>query len=257
MKKTCYDAFAKTEVTMKYCIASCVFTSRHPELSRKILDYIQERGDLEIIRCCVMHYREKDFTDMMPESFRDFWASLPSGAEFMPGDIVYSLCHNCTAIIDEWKEGVETRSLWEYIDRDPSFVFPDFRNEEMYVQDCWRAYDKKEEQLAVRSLMKKMNIAVLETENNFEHTDFCGNSLYRPAPPRNLKLAPKRFVENAQGLFKEHTSEEQKALMKSYAAKFNGKKVVSYCHYCEEGLLLGEADACHIAQLLFEKENRV
>ena len=31
-----------------------------------------------------------------------------------------------------------------------------------------------------------------------------------------------------------------------------GEKVVSYCHYCQEGLLLGGADASHLAMLLFE-----
>lgn len=32
---------------------------------------------------------------------------------------------------------------------------------------------------------------------------------------------------------------------------FCGEKVVSYCHYCLEGLKLGGADATHLAGLLF------
>ena len=96
-----------------------------------------------------------------------------------------------------------------------------------------------------------MNLHVLETEPNRDKTDFCGVSLYRPAPPRNLKLAPKRFVENAPGLFIPHTDEEQKILMENHVRAFHGKKVICYCHYCHEGPTLGGADAYHLAELLF------
>ena len=30
---------------------------------------------------------------------------------------------------------------------------------------------------------------------DFERTKFCGYSLYQPQPPRNPKLAPKRFLK--------------------------------------------------------------
>ena len=36
-----------------------------------------------------------------------------------------------------------------------------------------------------------------------------------------------------------------------YCARFDGRPVVDYCHYCHEGLLLGGAAATHLAQLLF------
>ena len=40
-------------------------------------------------------------------------------------------------------------------------------------------------------------------------------------------------------------------LMKDYCSRLPMNKVICYCHYCLEGLLLGNADAHHIAQLLF------
>lgn len=52
----------------------------------------------------------------------------------MPGDTVYSLCHNCAAIIEETKPGVATRSLWELIADDPDFPFPDYGGRAMTVQ---------------------------------------------------------------------------------------------------------------------------
>ena len=39
--------------------------------------------------------------------------------------------------------------------------------------------------------------------------------------------------------------------MHAYCRTIPADKVICYCHYCLEGLLAGDADACHIAQLLF------
>jgi len=239
---------------MNFYIASCVFTQRYPELSFRIQDYIQKRNELSIVRCCVPHYKEKEFEEKLPAALREAWMSHPSSADFQAGDTVYSLCHNCSAIIDEWKTGVNTKSLWEYILEDEQFVYPDFHGEEFYIQDCWRAGDRKEEQMAVRAILKKMNITILELPDNFEKTRFCGNSLYRPAPPRNLKLAPERFVKNAEGMFRDCSMEEQKQIMTEYCSRFKGHKVIAYCHYCHEGLKLGHADAFHLAQLLFPED---
>ena len=98
---------------MNFYIASCVFTQRYPELSFRIQDYIQKRNELSIVRCCVPHYKEKEFEEKLPAALREAWMSHPSSADFQAGDTVYSLCHNCSAIIDEWKTGVNTKSLWE------------------------------------------------------------------------------------------------------------------------------------------------
>jgi hypothetical protein len=72
-----------------------------------------------------------------------------------------------------------------------------------------------------------------------------------PAPPRNLKLAPKRFVENAAGKFIPHKAWEQEQAMKEYCEKMPAQKAVAYCHYCVKGLILGGKDAKHLAALLF------
>ena len=55
-----------------------------------------------------------------------------------------------------------------------------------------------------------MNFEVHELQENRIDTDFCGIPVYRPAPKRNLEMAPHRFVENAEGKFIPHTKEEQK-----------------------------------------------
>lgn len=234
-------------------IAGCVFTVRYPELSFQIQNYM-ERCGMEVVRCCVPRYRLREFTDQMPQDRRDSWSNLPDSTEFNADCQVYSICHNCSAILEEWKPDVSVKSIWEWILEDTEFLYPDHRGMEVVLQDCWRAYDRRSEQNAVRELLQRMNIRIIELPDHYEKTAFCGNSLYRPAPVRNLKLAPARFVEGAKGLFAPHSIEEQKRLMECYCQRFQDRQVVAYCHYCTEGLSLGEAHAVHLAELLFKGE---
>ena len=235
----------------RYYIASCVFSVGYPELSRKIRAYVAERFGFDIVRCCVPRYKLQEFTDRMPAAYRGEWSALPDCGDFAAGDTVYSLCHNCSAVLEETNPEVIVKSLWELVLSDREFVYPDFHDAPVYVQDCWRAYDRKDEQLAVRELLEKMNFRVMEPAESRERTRFCGISLYRPAPLRNLKLAPRRFVENAPGLFLPHSPERQRELMEAHCRQFGSSPVVCYCHYCHEGLKLGGAAARHLAELLF------
>ena len=236
----------------EYYIASCVFTSQFPELSLRIQDYIRQRWGFQVVRCCVPKYKLQEFTDRMPEGkLRNAWSDLQDSGCFESGDTVYSLCHNCNNIIEEMHPGVSVHSLWELIDRDESFCFSDYSGLTVTVQDCWRAKDRIGEQNAVRSLLRKMNIQYVEAPEHHDSTEFCGMSLYRPQPPRNPKLAPKHYVEQAAGKFIPHSQEEQVQLMQDYCRQFKTKTVICYCHYCLEGLLAGSVDGKHIAQLLF------
>ena len=116
--------------------------------------------------------------------------------------------------------------------------------------------DKLTDEDAVRELLKRMNIEVVELEEAREETDFCGTSLYSPAPTRNLRLAPKRFVENAAGKFEPRGEDERKRLMVEYCSQITTDKVVAYCHYCTQGLAVGGKNDLHLAQLLFPGDLR-
>ena len=241
-------------MTNRYYIASCVFTSRFPALSARIQEYVQKRWGIPIVRCCVSNYKLSEFTEKMPEGrLRKEWQALPDSADFKPGDQVFSLCHNCNSIIEECHPGVEVRSLWELVDQDGDFSFPDFSGLTVTVQDCWRSRDRAEEQSSVRSLLRKMNIQYVEAEKNHSETDYCGNSLLRPQPPRNPKLAPKHYVDGAKGLFLPHTDEEQRNILVDYCSRYTTSTVICYCHYCLEGFQTAGIDGRHIAQLLFQE----
>lgn len=234
----------------KFYIASCVFTEEYPELSKKIQKYIAEKN-LPIIRCCVANYKVEEFENRMPESYREDWRKIPYYKNFSAGSTMVSLCHNCAAIFQERHPEIFCESLWEFILSDKNFAYPDFHGEKITVQDCWRQKENRAEQNAVREILRKMNFEIVELEENYERTNFCGYSLYQPQPLRNAKLAPKRFVENAKGFFQEHSQAEKESLMKSHCKQIQTEKVIAYCHYCVRGLRLGGKNAIHLAQLLF------
>ena len=240
---------------MNYYIASCVFTSQFPELSLQIRDYIKSRWNFNIVRCCVPKYKIKEFEEKMPEgALREAWSFLPDSGVFREGDTVYSLCHNCNNIIEEMHPGVVVRSLWELIDMDDRFCFPDYSGREITIQDCWRSRDRIKEQDAVRNVLNKMKINWIEAPHHHADTDFCGNSLYRPQPPRNPKLAPEHYVKGAEGLFIPHTEEEQNRIMSEYCSQYKTSTIICYCHYCLEGIKNGGKTGIHLAELLFSQK---
>ena len=220
-------------------------------MSQRIQNYIAEKGDVQIVRCCTPKYKLKEFAAKMPEDYREQWCSLPDSGSFSDGDMVYSICHNCTAILTETKPTVIVKSFWELILEDDTFLFPSYPDRSVIVQDCWRSRQHIQEQKAVRELLSKMQISYREQEECFENTDFCGTTLYSACIPRNKVLAPKHFVDDAEGKFVPHTENEKMELMKSYCRKFQDQEVLTYCHYCQEGLELGGANAVHLAELLF------
>jgi len=109
-----------------YYIASCLFTARYPQVSLAIQRYIESRGDIQIVRCCIPGFRATSSENRINQGgARASWNQLPYNAPLEPGDTVYSLCHNCTNIAEEQNEGIRALSLWELVDSDPDFVFPD------------------------------------------------------------------------------------------------------------------------------------
>lgn len=237
---------------MNYYIASCVFTSKYPELSSRIQEYVASLGGITTVRCCVPGWKEKLYEDKMPKGrLAERWSALPQSRVFTPEDAVWSLCPNCMNIIEEWRKVERVHSLWELIDGDGGFSFPDYSGLRVTLQDCWRMQDRSATHDAVRSLLAKMNIDYAELPMNRKKADFCGKSLYRPQVARNPELAPRHYRERAAGLFQAHTEDEQNAIMRQYCRRYQTDAVVCYCHYCLEGVLAGGAAGMHLAALLF------
>ena len=233
-------------------VASCNFTLFYPELSLRVQDYLSKRADVEIIRCCTDHYKIKEFEDKMPDCVSRRWKETVHYTAFDEDTIMVSVCQNCTSVFQESQPDIEVLSLWEYIlEYVPDFPFPDYGGVKMTLQDCWRQHDNEAQQNAVRELLHRMNIDVVELKENRAETKYCGTTTLRATPKRNLVMAPKRYVENAKGFFEPHTPEEQEAYMAEYCRQITTEAIVGYCHYCTQGFNLVGQKNYHLAELLF------
>lgn len=209
----------------------CQVKKDYPEASKKLAEYIQSKGAVETVGCCRVDH-----------------------GKATQKDTALVVCNNCANLVSESGDPGEIAFVWEMIDSDPSFPFPDYHGEKMTIQDCWLAVEKRHVQDAIRSLMRKMNIQVVELPENHEKTTFCGMNLTAPCNPSNAKLAPKRYVEEGGHMFHPMEPEERQAYFNDYCKQFTTDKVVCYCKSCRGALLAGGADAKHIIQLLFPED---
>ena len=208
-------------------IPSCKFTAYSPEASNIIKKYLAENYGVEIIGCCRENHKK-----------------------IKAEDLVVYICNTCGAFSRESSSAQKGISIWELLENDENFLFPDYGQRKMAVQDCWRVYDNEPQQQAVRRILQKMNIKVEELAENFAKTKFCGTTLYEPLPKQNGELAPERFITNAGSFFQPHPKEEQEQLMKDHCQQIKSEEVVCYCVPCIKGINLGGQKGIHLLDLM-------
>ena len=204
---------------------SCKFSAYSPESSKKICDYLRNRYDMKVMGCC-----RKGRLALTKE------------------DTAVFICHTCTAICEESSEAGNVISLWELLDNDCELHLPNHNGLTLTIQDCWRSFDNKNEQKAVRNLLDKMNITIIEQEENFEKSIFCGTSLFNGINEENNMLAPKRFGES--GIFTSLSPEEQIWRMKEHCKNIQTESVLCYCVTCLNGINAGGKNAVHLLDLI-------
>lgn len=208
---------------------SCKTAAALPEESARLAEYLQTRHGIAPIGCCRTHH-----------------------SDLQPGDTALTVCNNCMNIISENAQA-DIVSVWELIDEDDTFQFPDWHGEQITLQDCWLSHERSKEQDAVRSLMRKMNIEIVEMEEMRADNRFCGTILVMPMAASTAKLAHRHYVEEHPEMFTPLPKEEWPAHFAKHCGKIATPKVACYCKSCWDGLNLGGSQALHLLQLLFPK----
>lgn len=210
-----------------YFFPSCKATAQFRQASKAARAYVKEKLGVGPIGCC-----------------------RPNHTKLTSDDTAVIVCNNCALIIEE-NTDAQIEFLWEVIDQDPDFPFPDYQGEKMIVQDCWIAFDKPQAHDAVRSLMRKMNIEIVELEENRENSKFCGPNLCAPCTESNAELAHKRYVEEFPHMFTPMDADEQVAHFRSHCEQIETDKAVCYCKFCVDGINMGGKTGVHLLELLF------
>ena len=144
---------------------------------------------------------------------------------------------------------VKTMSLWEYIDSLEDFDFPDYNHEKMLLQDCYRDRNHPEVHQAVRSILQKMNVDVVEAKRNKENSVYCGTLHYETenhALLEKLKAYPDTKIS-------ELPLELQKELMED---NFEGvdldMQIIVDCNRCLKGVELAGRKGIHLLNLVMK-----
>lgn len=187
----------------------CALVIYKPELGKKVLEYLnKELGNIEEHLTCCRHE-----------------PNLESGTQ------IINTCSGCDRRYRELYDSVTTISIWEVLDQCEGFPFPDYKGKVMTILDACPTRNEERVHNAVRALLKKMNINVIEPENTRKKGTCCGDSFYGILPV-----------------------EEVKAQMKKRASQMPAQEVVVYCVSCCKSMHIGGKTPRYMIDLLFGEE---
>lgn len=201
---------------------SCNFTKASPRAARAIRAYLAQR--MPVAGCCRVDPQE-----------------YPEGASAL------YFCQACRETLEQRAQGKLTpRNIFEYLLEDAAFPWPDHSGLTVTVQDCWRDRDHPEIFAAVRSALSRMNVRIVEMEENREHSVFCGNLHFEPSKEENRAL----LEEHGDAPLFTLPEEFQRKLMREQVEKYPCETVVTYCNRCKAGVELGGGKAMHLMELV-------
>ena len=146
------------------------------------------------------------------------------------GTTIINVCAGCDKRFDSLYEGISTISLWEIIDGMESFHFPNYKGLKLSVHDACPVREKPQVHQAVRNLLRKMNIEIVEAEFHGTKSLCCGDSFY-----------PQASLEQVH---------EQ---MKKRAAAMPCDEVCVYCVSCIKSMHIGGKKPRYLIDLLMNE----
>jgi len=190
----------------------CAFMIYKPELAKKVLGFLNKNlGDIPEHLICCRHE-----------------PNLESGTQ------VINTCAGCDRRYRELYDGISTISLWEILTESKTFPFPDYNGIKMSIHDACPTRTEKRVHSAIRKLLERMNIKVIEPKNTRTQAICCGDSFYGTLPVELVK--------------------EQ---MKKRSNKMPCEYVVVYCVSCIKAMHIGGKKPRYIVDLLFGEETGI
>jgi Fe-S oxidoreductase len=184
----------------------CALMIYKPELGKRVLEYLnRDLGNVDQHLTCCRH--EPNLED---------------------GTQIINTCAGCDRRYRELYKGVSTISLWEVLADSNTFPFPDYKGQQMAILDACPTRDQERVHNAVRALLNRMNIMVVEPEKTRTNGTCCGDSFYGVLPVEQVK--------------------EQ---MKKRASEMPAEDVVVYCVSCCKSMHIGGKKPRYMVDLLF------
>lgn len=148
------------------------------------------------------------------------------------GSVVINTCAGCDRRYRELYEGTSTVSLWEILaDSDDAFDFPDYHGAEMAIHDACPTRSESRVHDAVRRLLKRMNVVIIEPEATRDRATCCGDSFFGELPDDRVE-----------------------ELMARRADSMPREDVVVYCVSCIKAMHIGGKRPRYLVDLLFAED---
>ena len=153
---------------------------------------------------------------------------------FAEGTQIINTCAGCDRRYRELYAGISTISLWEKLACSTTFPFPDYQGEKMSIHDACPTRSEERVHNAVRQLLARMKITVVEPEFTRSQAICCGDSFYGTLPVEKVK--------------------EQ---MRQRAKQMPCEDVAVYCVSCVNAMHIGGKTPRHLVDLLFGEKTVV
>jgi len=190
--------------------------------------------------CALMIYKPElaakvtQFLNRNAENIPDHLTCCHHEPQLESGTQIINTCAGCDRRFRELYEGISTISLWEVLAESADFPFPNYGSMEMAVHDACPTRNEERVHTAIRKLLERMNIQIVEPKNTRTKAICCGDSFYGVIPV-----------------------EEVKEQMKKRANEMPCENVVVYCVSCVKSMHIGGKTPRYMIDLLFGEDTRI
>jgi hypothetical protein len=187
----------------------CALMLYKPELTEKLYKILSENlGGIEKFMICCHH--DPQFQE--------------------PAEII-NVCPGCDKRFRNDYQNSSTISFWEIIAERDFFPFPDHHGKSMTIIDACPTRDQERVHIAIRKVLQKLNITLVEPKHTRTNSTCCGDSFYGVIP-----------------------TDKVKGLMIKRASEMPLDDVVVYCVSCVKSVFNGGRKPHYIIDLLFDEE---
>jgi len=144
---------------------------------------------------------------------------------------IINVCPGCDKRFGNDYKGLSTVSLWKILAESDFFPFPDYKGQSMSILDACPTREKQGVHKAIRILLRKMNITLVEPKYTGTRSTCCGDSFYGLIP-----------------------TEKVKAQMIKRTSEMPLEDVVVYCVSCVKSVFIGGKKPRYLIDLLFNNE---
>ncbi|GAA0223065.1 (Fe-S)-binding protein [Metaclostridioides mangenotii] len=191
-----------------YFNAGCAFNTYKPESEEKILKILQKYfGPVKLHKMCCHHEPKLE-----------------------NGSIIINNCAGCDRRFRSLYAGVNTISLWEVLNSIENLPLPKYSGLTLSVHDSCSYRPKPQVHAAVRGLLRKMDIEIIESEYSGTKSICCGDNFYPQLPVEKVI-----------------------AFQKKRAAQMPCQDVAVYCVSCIKSMTIGGKTAHHMVDLLLNE----